>query len=157
MLKELDLKLIEQEKERLKIKELFPLYNYSLKTLLKEYKPIEYTVNFYDSSPEECENCDIPYCCEGCDIAKLWDGSEAQLSFNNWVDYWAPGQWGMTQKSMEEAINKIFKEEILHNKKSIGRTFFYKTNKESKEFINILYYNRDRERADYWFVFEKIN
>ena len=40
---------------------------------------------------------------------------------------------------------------------TIGRTFFYKTNKENKELINILYYNRDRERADYWFVFEKIN
>lgn len=155
MLRELDLKLIEKEKERLHIKELFPLYNCSLETLLKEYTPIEYTVHFYDSEPQKCNNCDLPFSCKECDVYKMWDGSEEQLSFNNWIDFWAPGQWGMTQESMEEEIDKIFKNEILHNKESIGRTFFYKGTKKDKDFICIFYYNRDRERADYWFVFEK--
>ena len=156
MLRELDLKLIEKEKERLYIKELFPLYNHSLETLLKEYSPIKYTVHFYDSEPQECNNCDLPFSCKDCDVMKMWDGSKEQLSFNNWIDYYAPGQWGMTQKSMECEIDKIFKKEILHNKESIGRLFFYKSNKEDKELINIFYYNRDKERSDYWFVFEKI-
>ena len=79
MLRELDLKLIEKEKEKFQIKELFPLYNYSLETLLKEYKPVEYFVNFYDSSPQECDNCDLFLSCKNCDVNIMWSGSKEQF------------------------------------------------------------------------------
>lgn len=165
MLRELDLKLIERESHRFDTKKvktwLLPLdtcsYVRGLKELFDKYNLHEFTIHFYDSSPRfdniSCDLCKRSRSCDECPDWKEWQGSEKQLSFNNWIDVEGPGIWGMTQEECNEAAKERFKQNILQDKEFYQRAYFYQP--PDKNYLNIFWYNRDRKNFDYWFVFEK--
>ena len=79
--------------------------------------------------------------------------SKEQLSFNNWIDVEGPGIWNMTQEEVNKRGIKTFKNEILQDNDFEIRTFYYQP--PDDKYFNIFWYNRDRQRFDYWFVFKK--
>ena len=59
----------------------------------------------------------------------------------------------MNQKEVNERGIKTFENEIIPDKDFEIRTFYYQP--PDDKYFNIFWYNRDRQRFDYWFVFEK--
>lgn len=165
MLTELDKKLIEQESHRFDTKNekhwLKPLIDCdivkSLEDLLENYNLYEFTMHWYDSSPRfdkiSCDFCEDIRACDECQIWEDWNGSEEQLTFNSWIDVEGPGIWGVTQEEVNKRVIKIFENEILPDNDFKIRTFYYQPS--DNKYFYIFWYNRDRERFDYWFVFEK--
>ena len=165
MLIDLDKKLIERESHRFDTKErktwLKPILESPIKEfddLFKIYNLYEFTMHWYDSSPRfkkiSCDLCENKIC-NKCQIWKKWDGSEEQLTFNNWIDVEGPGIWGMDQKEVNERGIKTFKNEIIPDEDFKIRTFYYQP--PDDKYFNIFWYNRDRQRFDYWFVFKRKN
>lgn len=163
MLTDLDRKLIEQESHRFdteKVKTwLKPILDSPIKgfeDLFKMYNLHEFTTHWYDSGPRlsnvSCDLCDDKNC-NKCFIGKEWNGSEEQLTFNNWIDVEGPDIWGMSQKEVNKRGIKTFKNVIIPDKDFEIRTFYYQP--PDDKYFNVFWYNRDRERFDYWFVFEK--
>jgi len=164
MLRELDKKLIEQESHRFDTEEvktwLKPILESPIKKfddLFKMYNLHEFTIHWYDGSPSfvkiSCDLCEDRGKCNKCQVWKDWDGSEEQLTFNNWIDVEGPGIWGMNQKEVNKRGIETFKNEILQDEDFEIRTFYYQP--PDDKYFNIFWYNRDRNRFDYWFVFEK--
>jgi len=157
MLTELDYKLIKKEEKRVKTK-LIPISKCSINgmdDLFFKYKLLEFTIHFYDSSPRDkkCDTCKDGFC-DKCSIWTKYYNSEEQLSFNNWIDVFGPGIWGMNQKQSNEMAKEYFKE-ITSDNEFLTRTFYYYP-KENE--LHIFYYNRDRGsigKCDYWFVFKR--
>lgn len=166
MLTDLDKKLIEQESHRFDTEEekkwLKPILEGPIKTfddLFKMYNLHEFTMHWYDGSPRfvkiSCDLCEDKNC-NKCQIWKDWDGSEEQLTFNNWIDVEGPGIWGMSQKEVNKRGIETFENEILQDIDFEIRTFYYQP--PDDKYFHIFWYNRDRQRFDYWFIFErKIN
>lgn len=161
MLTELDLKLIEKEKHRFDNKfikrDLFPIETCPMtyQDVLQKYDLYEHTEHWYDSGVDryeegECKNCEND--CQKCKKYQTWDKSEAQLSFNNWIDVWGPGIWGMTQRECNNMVRELFENTILKDPECNERLFWYQP--LEKEYFHIFYYNRDKKYKDWWFVFK---
>lgn len=92
------------------------------------------------------------------EISQLWfDDPEGGLNFNNWVDAYGKGIWGMTQKETDEYARKIVRD-FSHltrrpSQKVIPRAFT-KVHEEGKAFCVYLYM-RDKEACDYHILFVK--
>jgi hypothetical protein len=161
MLTKLDKKLIEQESHRFDTKEVKTWLKHleecpiTYEQLFENYNLHEFTIHWYDSMPRfdniSCDLCDRN--CDKCPTWEKWQGSEKQLSFNNWIDVEGPGMWGMTQEECNRAAKERFKQNILQDKEFYQRTYFYQPPEEKH--LNIFWYNRDRKNFDYWFVFKK--
>ena len=167
MLTELDKKLIKKEEKRFpNIEKLIPIASPSnpikaIEDLFENYHIQETTEHWYDSSPYECDNCEKHYLkCSECKIWEKWNGSEKQLSFNNWIDVYGPGIWGMSQEECDEQAKEILSN-ALTKEENLERLFFSESNikkeKQVYHFYDIFYYNRDRQYYDWWFVFRRKN
>ena len=162
MLTEMDKRLIAKEEKRFShIEKLVPLFDSSnpiksIEELFKNYNVQETTQHWYDSSPRfddiSCDLCEDKKC-NDCEAWEKWNGSEKQLSFNNWIDVYGPGIWDMSQEECDEQAKEILTK-TLSKGENIERLFFVKSTKES-EYYNIFYYNRDRKYFDWWFVFKR--
>ena len=160
MLTDLDKKLIEREAHRFDTKNakrwLKPITECPIDydDVINNYNLHEFTMHWYDAGPrhEKCHHCKKS--CDDCKIWLEWKGSEAQLSFNNWIDVEGPGIWDMTQEECNERTILTF-EEMFNNGGFNERTFYYQP--PIKKLFDIFYYNRDRNGCDYWFIFEKKN
>ena len=163
MLTNLDKKLIEQESHRfdtkkvkrwLKCLEECPI---TYDELFEKYNLHEFTIHWYDSGPRfsniSCDLCDDKNC-NKCSIWKEWDGSKKQLTYNTWIDVEGPGIWGMSQKECNNLVKKRI-DRILKDEDFDLRFYYYQPPDEN--YINFFWYNRDRERFDYWFIFERKN
>ena len=158
MLRDLDYKLIEREEKifstnKVKVK-LIPILEcdkiQGINDLFSKYNLLELSLHFYDASPEICDNCKKIEC-STCPTWEKYQGTEAQLSFNNYTDVYGPGIWKMDQKRSNE-MAKSYLQNISKDEDFSIRTFYYEPNKDE---FNIFYYNRDREFCDYWFVFKR--
>lgn len=161
MLTDLDRKLIEQESHRFDTKEIkrwlrcleeCPI---TYDELFEKYNLHEFTIHWYDSSPRFdnilCDLCDDKNC-DKCPIWNEWNGSENQLTYNTWIDVEGPGIWGMSQKECNNLAKRRINR-ILEDRDFDLRFYYYQPSDEN--YIHFFWYNRDRERFDYWFIFEK--
>jgi len=162
MLSEMNQRLIAKEETRFNhIDKLIPLLDPScpvknIEELFENYHIQETTQHWYDSSPNECDTCNKHYSkCNKCQLWKEWEGSEKQLSLNNWIDVYGPGIWGMSQEESDEQARDILNKAIS-KEENMERLFFCVPQIiNKKEYFDIFYYNRDREHSDWWFVFRR--
>lgn len=126
--------------------ELELTYDYIVE-LFKHYDVEEFTDHFYD---QDCPNyeCDKE-CCEDCEIYNTYRGSKEQLSYNNWVDVWAPGIWGWSQETAN-ILAREYLDDILDDEDIEYRLWTF--DQDDKRWI--YYYNRDRV-SDNWFLFRR--
>ena len=88
-----------------------------LDKLFNQYFVQEYTIHFYDSEPEYPKNhpYDDPWLktSEGRVFdRKLWrDYEERRMTFNNWIDVFGNGIWGLAQKETDK-IKKTLRETV---------------------------------------------
>ena len=160
MLTDLDKKLIERESHRFDTKEVKTWLKHlkecpiTYEQLFKNYNLHEFTIHWYDSMPRfdniSCDLCDRN--CDKCSIWKEWNGSEKQLTYNNWIDVEGPGIWGISQKECNNLAKRRI-DRILEDRDFDLRFYYYQPPDEN--YIHFFWYNRDRERFDYWFVFKK--
>lgn len=74
-----------------------------------------------------------------------------RIEFNNWIEVFGEGIWGMSQQYVDgEAIDTL-KELQRINVKHDGRFYWYKDKNE----IHIYFYGRDFMDKDYWFIFKR--
>lgn len=150
MLRELDRQLIREELQRFDTPnaEQLQLTQEYIEDLLSAHYCKELTEHWYDDSPNECEECDKDDCCS-CQVLKQHEGSEKQLRFNNWVDVYAEGVFSETKEQVDGRA-RCFLESILRDADKDGRLWLC----QDDWLLYIYYYNRDREKEDYWFIFE---
>lgn len=127
---------------------------------LKEYNVKEISEHFYDSSPPECQTCDIaqmekeygPYPCSACPYLEVWRQTEDCLTKLTWIDVWGPELWDMTQEQTNEMYDHMIVD-LLEEIDLTDRVYLF-TLKGSTN-IMIYIYLRDIKSYDYGFVLEK--
>lgn len=76
---------------------------------------------------------------------------EHRLTFNNWIEPYFDGNWGMTQSSVDKIARRIMKSTKRAPVSYNGRLFI----SEKGEYIYIYYFGRDYKKVDYWWVMER--
>ena len=140
MLTDFDRRLITAENKDLK-----PV-DFSIERILRKYHAVQITCHWYDSDPPECNKCER-WCDDPCNTWIEWNGSEAQLTHEVWVDIWGEGIWGMSQADVDKFAVKLFKQRGMK-----GRLFYVKP---SPDEVWIYYYHRDVAKCDYWCIFKE--
>lgn len=131
-------------------------------------KPIDSLERFYAQFDLEMENADIiafnskqlkKLLKEGYYIysmSELWyDSEERGLDFNNWIEAYEEGNWGMSQKDVNEATKDAVRR-FSHltrrsNQKVIPRAYI-----TTRGMFTMIYlYMRDRISCDYMIFFKK--
>ena len=79
------------------------------------------------------------------------DYESKRIEFNNWIEVFGKGIWGMSQYRVDEAARDTLKE-IKKSRVSLKDRIYYA---EKDEQIRIYFYGRDFMWADYWFIFMK--
>lgn len=79
------------------------------------------------------------------------DYEEHRIKFCNWQEPYFKGNWGMTQKYVDD-LGKYTLKKIRNFPKSIKNRLFV-TQKDDQ--IRIYFYGRDLLKVDYWFIFMK--
>ena len=130
---------------------------------LKNYNIKEITQQWYDSSPPECQTCDIDqmekeygkYPCGACPYLESWSNTENCLTYLNWIDAWGPDLWDMSQDETNEMYDHIIVD-LLEEAEDIGeRVYLIKFPDDVRSDILIFIYARDIKTCDYGFVLEK--
>lgn len=130
-----------------------------LDKLFNQYFVQEYTIHFYDSEPEYPKNhpYDDPWLktSEGRVFdRKLWrDYEERRMTFNNWIDVFGNGIWGLAQKETDKIAKDSLKDIRKWPISKKGRFFLA----EKGDFLYLYCYGRDFKGEDYWFVLQKRN
>lgn len=109
--------------------------NRFINKLFNHYYVVEHTEHFYDSELEYDNDA----------------GQKYDIEFNNWIDPYSEGIWGMSQSD----VDKISRQH-LKNTKKCGISYndrLYIAKKDNQIFI--YYYGRDFAQVDYWWIFEK--
>lgn len=100
--------------------------NRFINKLFNHYYVVEHTEHFYDSVSHGIE-------------------------FNNWIEVYSNGVWGMSQKD----VDKISKEHLKNIKRCVvsynGRLYIA----EKEDSIFIYYYGRDFALVDYLWIFKR--
>lgn len=78
---------------------------------------------------------------------------EHRLNFNNWIEPYFAGNWGMTQNTVDKIARRIIKSVKRAPVSYNGRLFI----SEKDGYIYIYYFGRDYNQADYWFVMQRKN
>lgn len=131
---------------------------------LKIYNVKEITEQWYDSSPPECQTCDVkqmekeygPYPCSACPYLEVWSQTEDCLTKLTWIDAWGPNLWDdINQDETNEMYDNIIVD-LLEEVEDIGeRVYLIKFPDDVKSDILIFVYARDIKTYDYGFVLEK--
>lgn len=74
-----------------------------------------------------------------------------RLTFNNWQEPYFEGNWGMSQRFVDNYGRRILKNIRSCPLSAKGRLFAGKNDGQ----IRIYFYGRDFLQLDYWFIFEK--
>jgi len=152
MLSDFNLQMVKEVEKQFNLSfKSFNLNKNIIKNLFKNYQSKEITIDFYDSSPPQCKECE-QLNCENCELYEAWFKSEERLKFNNWVDIFGPGIWDYDQEDSNKFAKNLLLEILKEDKEKDDRLFIaYKNNS-----LILYYYNRDRkECCDYGFVFKK--
>ena len=91
-------------------------------------------------------------------VSELYfDDEEVGLTFNNWVDEYSEGAWGLSQKdidnSAKEFVRKFSHLSRRRNQKVIPRAF--KETYPGEDTIMIYLYMRDKIQCDYAIFFRR--
>lgn len=130
-------------------KQIKPFGTSLLKTILNIDEIKEKQDDFrYSQNPHSIEELETAYK----NILKQREEyKEYKLVFNNWIEPYFDGNWGMTQSYVDDiarrTINSIKRTAISYN----GRLFI----SEKDDFIYIYYYGRDYKEVDYWWVMQR--
>lgn len=76
---------------------------------------------------------------------------EKRIEFNNWIEPYFKGCWGLSQKRVDRIAIDTLKEIQKINVSRKDRLYINK----DKDFIRIYFYGRDFMGKDYWFIFER--
>lgn len=157
----LDYKLIEEEMESHNIKYITEMDDISpdyINYLLRYYYVLESTEHWYDDEAEECSTCKDwgDKDCVACSIREEWlKDDEHRLRKLNWIEVYEKGNFGMSQKFVNNLFKKIF-EDIYYDDEQdwsdrIWSTYAVYNTQLNKNTISIFIYNRDRNEYDNWF------
>lgn len=112
--------------------------NRFINKLFNHYYVVEHTEHFYDLELE-------------CGTEFDNSGQKYDIEFNNWIDPYSEGIWGMSQSD----VDKISRQHLKNTKKCgvsyNGRLYIAKEDNH----VFIYYYGRDFAQLDYWWIFEK--
>ena len=126
--------------------------------LFAKYKTEEFSIHFYDSEPA------VPY--EWDQDGDEWDNPEfkeiwkklveeyepRRIEFNNWIDPFAKGIWGMSQEEVDK-ISIENMEEILAYDDDMTDRLYISFKKDGHAFIH--WYGRDFHESDLWWIMSK--
>lgn len=145
--------------------------------LFNNYYVLEYTEHYYDSEPHfegEEFNMYMDYrypedlksgfryskeehtreeleCAYNNIVKQKREYEPRRVEFCNWIEVHCEGNWGASQKQVDE-ISRCCIEEVGESPTSYdGRLFIAKKEDE----IHIYYYGRDFAMVDYWWIFKK--
>ena len=79
------------------------------------------------------------------------DYEPKRIEFNNWIDVFGEGIWGMSQHKVDEAARDTFTEIKKSGVSLKDRLYFA----EKDNMIVIYFYGRDFMYTDYWMIFMK--
>lgn len=125
--------------------------------LFRHYKTVEFSLHFYDSEPDLRDDIDMddPWweSTEGDEYLRqrFQENEERRMTFNNWVDPYAEGIWGMSQSVVDSAARKVMKSVRNWPVKKKGR-IYCGTN---EKYLLLYCYGRDFEGVDYWWIMSK--
>lgn len=80
------------------------------------------------------------------------DYDPTRIEFNNWIEPYFDGCWGMSQEYVDNIARETLKKEIKKSNVSLKDRLYYS---EKDEQIRIYFYGRDFTYTDYWFIFMK--
>lgn len=73
-----------------------------------------------------------------------------RIEFNNWIEPYFKGSWGMTQERVDSIARDVLKKDIKKANVPLKDRLFYA---EKDNEIRIYFYGRDIQYCDYWFIF----
>lgn len=82
----------------------------------------------------------------------LYDKSEIKLTFNNWIEVYGNGIWGMSQYEVDRICIHILK--YYHKRKHKLKDRVYISN-DNDGYIHLYFYLRDIESCDLHFIFKR--
>ena len=109
-------------------------FNFNYKPTYKSKKYIKSLLKEYTHS----SMCEWSYCCYG-------------LYKNCWQEPFFEGNWGMTQKTVDNIILSVLTSDLLKKCRTENRMFYYEENDK----IHILIVARDLHSDDYLLTFSK--
>ncbi len=89
-------------------------------------------------------------------MAELWFDSDQGLKFNNWIEEYVEGNWGMTQEEVERAVWYVVRKFSHLSRRSAQKVMPRAYNQVTpRGVITIHLYMRDRGYHDYIIALEK--
>lgn len=88
-------------------------------------------------------------------VVKMYeDYEETRLKFNNWIEPYFRGNWGSTQKDVNNYGREILKG-LQNFPNGIKDRLYIGEKEDDNEYIVIYFYARDTDKLDYWFTFKR--
>jgi len=126
--------------------------------LFAKYKTEEFSIHFYDDEPDvpdewdqDGDEWDDP------EFKEVWkklveEYEPRRIEFNNWIDPFAKGIWGMNQEEVDK-ISIENMEEILTYDVDMTDRLYISFKKDGHAFI--YWYGRDFHKSDLWWIMSK--
>jgi hypothetical protein len=123
--------------------------------LFSKYSTHEFSEHFYDSEPdvpEEWESVEDRW--DNSEFLKVWEKlvkeyEPRRITFNNWIDPFGDGIWGMDQGKVDEIARNALKE-IMDMDVDLSERLYIGFGKDGYAFL--YFYGRDFLKKDYWWV-----
>lgn len=84
-------------------------------------------------------------------IQQIEDYKSYRIEYNNWIEPYFAGNWGMSQRTVDRISRKHLERTKRCSVNYNGRLFI----SEREDTIYIYYYGRDYIDVDYWWIFKK--
>lgn len=84
-------------------------------------------------------------------IYKEYNNSERKITFNNWIEVYGDGIWGMSQDKVNDVIMKNIKEFKSKYKEELKDRVYYS---QKDDIIRVYLYGRDCS-VDWWIIYKK--
>lgn len=125
--------------------------------LFRHYRTAEFSIHFYDSEPDLRDDIDVddPWweSPEGDEYLRqrFRENEERRMTFNNWVDLYTEGNWGLSQLAVDNDAREAIKSVRNWPVKKKGR-IYCGTN---EKYLMLYCYGRDFKGVDYWLAMRR--
>lgn len=129
----------------------FKLTKRFISWLFNHYYCWEYSVNFYDEIEASVYDYDtMTY--TGEIRPRTWD---ERICFNNWVDLFGEGIWGMNQRQVDQYAKQLMNDFRKAGHINDSRCWIGNLKWEELEFVHVYLYGRDIHTFDLHFIMRK--
>lgn len=125
--------------------------------LFRHYKTHEFTIHFYDDEPSLRGDLeyDDPWWETSEGIAYAWqkfrENEERRMTFNNWIDVYGEGIWGLSQRQVDKYAKGVMKSVRNWPVKKKERIYCG----VDGDWLLLYCYGRDFGGIDYWWVMHR--